>query len=82
MPKYYKISKTNKDLNGAVETVTTQGGMIKPKRQVIRDINNGFNVETIDKRGRTAKVMNIDGHSGKYIRTIPNNRKSDNLSNL
>lgn len=78
MPKSYKIVDVIKD-KGVIQSVITQGGMNKTKEQVIRDINNGYNVNTLDNHGHTTPVINVDN---RYIRTVPTPNECDNLGNL
>ena len=79
MPKSYNIKDTIKDGNGAIKKVVTEGGMEKTVKQVIQDINNGYSVNTIDKHNHKKEVIVV---KDDHLRTVPNNKKCDNLGDL
>lgn len=73
MPKRYDIEKIIKDDKGVIISIATTGGTIKTKRQVINDINNGYNVTSSG-----TKMIVVDND---YVRNVANGNETDNLSN-
>lgn len=52
------------------------------KQQVVNKINNGNDVYTKDKAGKTAKVRTFKRGGVDYIRSVKDDTTEDNLGNL
>ncbi|MEG2235202.1 MAG: DUF3892 domain-containing protein [Clostridia bacterium] len=79
MSKKYNITKVIKnDKNVITQVVTNTHGTIT-KKQVIRDINNGYSVQAVDKHNHKAPVINVDN---RYIKTTGTKNKCNNLSEM
>ena len=79
MPKSYDIVDTKKTENGTLEKFITKSGIVKTKKDVIKDINSGYTVNTLNEHGHKAKVINVNN---KYVRTVPTKKDCDNLGEL
>ena len=79
MNKSYGIKKVTKKDNGAIDKLITRSGVAKTKKQVINDINKGANVFAVDKHKHKVDIVSVDN---KYVKTVPNKKKCDNLSEL
>lgn len=79
MPKSYNIKETIKDDNGTIIILIKEDDSRETKPQVIKDINNGCVVHTIDKHNHKARVHVV---CNSYLQTARNDRKCDNLGDL
>jgi len=79
MNKKYGIKKVTKKDNGTIDKLITLSNVEKTKKQVIKDINNGYDVYAIDRHKHKTDIINVDN---QYVKTKPNKTKCDNLSEL
>ncbi len=77
-----QVTRSGKDRDGDI-TALCGGFGRREKADAIRDIESGTHRYYVqDQFGRTADVHVVNGQTGKYLRTDPNSRCSDNLDNI
>jgi hypothetical protein len=74
------VKKSGKDKDGDITSLCGEGSWSpRKKADAISDIDNGTHRYLVN--GRT-EVEVVNGTTGKYLRTKPNNNSNDNLDNL
>ncbi len=77
-----RVERSGKDRAGDITALCGGWGRTE-KAQAIRDIEGRAHHYFVrDSVGRTADVHVVNGINGKYLRTDPNSRCSDNLDNI
>lgn len=77
-----RVTSTGKDPDGDITRLCGNWGSAG-KAQAISDIEGWIHTYYVqDYLGRRADVLVVNGPTGKYLRTDPNSRCSDNLDNL
>ena len=79
-----KVTKSQKDIKGDIIALCNFGEWWSPrsKSDAINDIESGDHTYYVqDSLGRS-DIHVVNGQSGKYLRTDPNGKSSDNLDDL
>lgn len=82
-----RVTRTDKDRDGDVTALCNPGASWSPrrKRNAISDIDNRIHTYYVENSAGRSNIIVVDDPTvsgGKYLRTDPNGKCSDNLDSL